>query len=94
MQKSMKKVIILFPDDWLSYSPTTINLATHLLQQGFQVKIIAVDEKKYKSQTFPDNKYLTIEFVNPEAQNLSTKIASRLEKYLNKSLIFLHKRAC
>ena len=37
-----RKVLIVFPDDWLAYSPTVTNLRDHLAQD-FEVSIIAFD---------------------------------------------------
>jgi glycosyltransferase involved in cell wall biosynthesis len=38
-----KKVIILFPDEWLSHSPTVLNIA-HNLSDRFDITIFAVDD--------------------------------------------------
>lgn len=38
----MKTVLIVFPDDWLSYSPTILNLVTLMLKRGFGVRVLTV----------------------------------------------------
>ncbi len=38
----MKTCLIVFPDDWLSYSPTVLNLSSLLLARGWGVKIVTV----------------------------------------------------
>jgi glycosyltransferase involved in cell wall biosynthesis len=38
----VKSCLIIFPDDWLSYSPTVLNLASMMLTRGWRVKIVTV----------------------------------------------------
>jgi len=51
MSKSKKKILIIFPDEWLSYSPTVLNL-THILSQSFDVRGIAVHSRRYKGRPY------------------------------------------
>ena len=38
----VKSCLIIFPDDWLSYSPTVLNLTSLMSMRGWRVKIVTV----------------------------------------------------
>ena len=41
-----KKVLIIYPDEWVAYSPTILNLVD-VLASSFSVKVIAVDTGRF-----------------------------------------------
>ncbi len=45
------KVLILFPDTWLSYSPSIINLTKVMIEGGWQVTVIAVHDGSFHKTT-------------------------------------------
>ena len=46
MEKN-RKVFILFPDTWLSYSPSIINLAKVMIDSGLQVTLVSFHDGSY-----------------------------------------------
>ena len=48
-----KKVVILFPDAWLAYSPTIINLTRILCQNNYTVEIITFKQIHQINEVFP-----------------------------------------
>jgi hypothetical protein len=46
-----KKILVIFPTEWVAYSPTILNLID-ALRSDFSLKVIAIDNNKY------DNTYL------------------------------------
>lgn len=56
-----KKVLIVFPDTWLAYSPTVLNLKYCLEESGYEVDIVAIDDNSTKKDIKLINiKYVTI----------------------------------
>lgn len=94
MTKRKNKILILFPDDWLSYSPTIINLAEILNEDGFEVTIIAVAKNKQISNAIHQNVKLLyvedsislfIKFLN-KIENLILKVSKLLNRLCNKTV--------
>ena len=48
-----RNLLILFPDEWLSHSPTMLNLV-HTLKDSFDVRVIAVDDGVYRNSSLQD----------------------------------------
>lgn len=44
----MKKLLIIFPNEWLAYTPTVLNLVDKLAD-SFNVRVVAIDDGSYKS---------------------------------------------
>lgn len=70
----MKKALIIFPDEWLRYSPTVLNLRTCLLE-SHEVDVIAGDNDYFKNEGLLEN--LTL--VSYESKAL--RIQRKLGKY-------------
>jgi len=47
----MKKILIVFPDDHVSYSPTILNLVRLLSSSSFCVNVICIDAGNYKNSS-------------------------------------------
>lgn len=47
------KVVIFFPESWLPYSPTVMNLANLLLEDDFDVKVYWIDDGSYSAKSAP-----------------------------------------
>ena len=45
------KALILFPDTWLSYSPSIINLAKVMMERGWQVNVLAIHDGSFQKTT-------------------------------------------
>lgn len=58
---SNKNVLIVFPDEWLSYSPTVINLAHCFMQEGDSVKIITIKNGDFNNDSVRN---LDITYIN------------------------------
>lgn len=89
MQEGKKELVLVFPDDWISYSPTVINLVNELLGADFIVKIIAFDSSKYKEITFNKNPNLSIQFLHVKNDTFLLKAGAMFERYLNQSMILI-----
>ena len=70
-----RTALIIFPDEWLQYSPTVINLHNCLQEDGYKVKIIAADNGHF------DNKGLVEELVQVRTSGFCSYIARRLKRY-------------
>jgi hypothetical protein len=51
MNLKVNKAFILFPDTWLSYSPSIINLAKVMIERGWQVTIFAFHDNSFQKTT-------------------------------------------
>ena len=51
-----RRVLIVFPDEWASYSPTLINLV-NALENHFNVRVLAFDCGQYKNNQLPTRNY-------------------------------------
>jgi len=63
-----KKICIVFPDEWVSYSPTIINLAKEL-SFFFNVEVICFDNGRYDLTHLNNNKMykiINIAFITPK----------------------------
>jgi len=43
----MKSALIIFPDEWLAYSPTMLNAFSILVGEGWHVTVFALDNSRY-----------------------------------------------
>ncbi len=73
-----QRIIIIFPDDWLSYSPTIINLA-NIASHIASVHIITVDESKFQPNTFHSNDNIRLHFINLMGDSYVFKVIKLLE---------------
>jgi len=64
---SRKKLIVIFPDEWLSHSPTPLNLVT-CLSSAFDVKLVTFDDGCFSNDQLCDDRY---EFIR-----INTRLAS------------------
>jgi len=62
---SRSDVIILFPDPWLPYSPTILNIQSILEKNGISLTIICFDNNKYFPKTFNPGNNIIVKKVNP-----------------------------
>lgn len=53
-----RKAFILFPDTWLSYSPSIINLAKVMIECGWQVTLVAFHDGSYHKTVDVDVSYV------------------------------------
>jgi glycosyltransferase involved in cell wall biosynthesis len=63
-----KRLLIIFPDEWLSHSPTLLNLVT-CLSNDFNIKLITFDDGFFKNDHLRDNRFKFIN-VNPHLAHL------------------------
>ena len=52
-------ILLLFPDEWIAYSPTVLNLIS-LLEQSFKIIVISIDTGKYQRPTSTSIRYIYI----------------------------------
>jgi hypothetical protein len=52
----MKTLAVLFPDEWIAYSPTVIQL-TKVLREDFDVRVYAIDTGKYDNHALDNSIY-------------------------------------
>jgi len=48
-----KNLLIIFPDEWLSHSPTLLNLV-HILKDSFNVRVISIDDSVFRNSRLND----------------------------------------
>jgi glycosyltransferase involved in cell wall biosynthesis len=51
-----KRLLIIFPDEWLSHSPTLLNLVT-CLSGDFKIKLVTFDDGFFKNDHLRDNRF-------------------------------------
>lgn len=47
--KAVKSAVIIFPDEWLPYSPTTLNLLQCLKERGFETRVVTVRSSLFRN---------------------------------------------
>ena len=50
----MKTALVVFPDEWLPYCPTILNIVQSLREEGWSVKVIAVDNNRFEGAVLKD----------------------------------------
>ena len=73
-----KKILIVFPNEWLSYTPTLLNLIEYL-STTFEVKAFAIDDGSYSNENIKSDCIIFI-----KVNYLLSKIAITMEKYFPK----------
>lgn len=53
---SKRRLLIIFPDEWLSHSPTLLNLAT-CLSSDFNIKLVTFDDGFFKNDLLCDDRF-------------------------------------
>lgn len=53
---SKKRLLIIFPDEWLSHSPTLLNLVT-CLSSDFDIKLVTFDDGFFKNDLLCDDRF-------------------------------------
>lgn len=79
-----KDVLIVFPDEWLSYSPTIINLAHCFMQKGDNVEIIAMRNGNYSNENI---KGLNISYI--DTNNYINELFNNICSYKTYKLFLL-----
>jgi glycosyltransferase involved in cell wall biosynthesis len=51
-----KKVLIIFPNEWLAYTPTILNLVAKI-SDVFDVKVLAIDDGSYRNKEIDSNNF-------------------------------------
>jgi glycosyltransferase involved in cell wall biosynthesis len=88
---SKKRLLIIFPDEWLSHSPTLLNLVD-CLSGGFDIKLVTFDDGFFKNDHLCDDRFVFIKINIHLARFLLRKI--RILYDIVKAmllLIWLHK---
>ena len=86
VRQLMAKVLIVFPDEWLAYSPTVLNFIDCFRLLGYPVTVLAVDDGSYEVKVYAE--YITYIRIHPLLSRLLTKL--RLYKTFKVFLIFWH----
>lgn len=77
-----KRILIIFPNEWLAYTPTILNLVKNFADT-FDVTVIAIDDGNYKNDEIPDDAIKFIK-INPLLLKLNTftgKLLGSLKLY-------------
>ena len=83
----MRHVLIVYPDEWLSYSPTVLNLV-RVLEATFSVTLVAIDDGTFHNRAV-ENERIEFVRVNP----LAAKCLRRLRPlYAAVKAALLHAR--
>lgn len=51
-----KKILIIFPNEWLSYTPTLLNLV-HKLKESFEIQVFTIDDGLYNNQSITQKEF-------------------------------------
>ena len=78
----MKKVLFIFPNEWLSYTPTVINMIAGL-RDSFEIKIIATDNGNYNNEFFQGKEF---DFIS--LRGTFAKLIYRLGKLLGNQRLY------
>ena len=78
----MKKVLFIFPNEWLSYTPTVINMIAGL-RDSFEIKVIATDNGNYKNEFFQGKEF---DFIS--LKGTFAKVIYRLGKFLGNQRLY------
>ena len=70
-----KKILIIFPNEWLAYTPTILNLVGKM-SDVFDVKVLAIDDGNYRNSELDSNNF---EFIRVNAAVL------KLHAFITKS---------
>lgn len=69
-----KKLLIIFPNEWLAYTPTVLNLVSKLAD-SFDIRVIAIDDGSYKNNELIRKEF---EFIKIDSSIIKTT------KFINK----------
>jgi len=62
-------ILIIFPDEWLSHSPTILNLV-RVLETSFNVNVLALDDGTFRNSDLRDDRFMFIRINKTLAQTL------------------------
>ena len=51
--KTLKKIVVSFPHEWVAYSPTILNLV-EIFRNYSEIKVLFIDNGKYNNRELPD----------------------------------------
>ncbi|MEA2489349.1 MAG: hypothetical protein QOH21_1141 [Acidobacteriota bacterium] len=81
----MKRAVIIFPDEWLPYSPTALNLLQCLKERGYSTRVVTV-----RSTLFRNFEAYEADVASFRVPYLLQRVLSRLRLYrLLKLLLFV-----
>jgi glycosyltransferase involved in cell wall biosynthesis len=81
----MKTAVIVFPDEWLPYSPTVLNLLQCLKERGYSAKVVTVRSSLFRNFEAYENDVTSF-----RVPHLLQRILTKLRLYkLLKLLLFL-----
>jgi glycosyltransferase involved in cell wall biosynthesis len=83
MQEGKREVIIIFPDNWLDYSPTVINISK-ILSRHFHVTVISAGKKIPSTDIFGNHTNITPKYIDIEGRFIKRVITTT-----DRVLIFL-----
>lgn len=78
----MKSVIIVFPDEWLVYSPTLLNMISLLVKSSWKVTIIAVNNRRYPQLQMKDVEFIWVSMPKLYLIRLEKGFFYRVYKFL------------
>lgn len=52
----MKKILVIFPNEWLAYTPTLLNLISGL-RDSFEIKVVATDNGSYRNEELEGDEF-------------------------------------
>lgn len=82
---SKKKILIIFPDEWLSYSPTILNLL-ELFSKNDEVTLVYIDNNMFNNKKI---QYLNTQIVKVDINKFFYRILAKLRLYKLYKLISL-----
>jgi glycosyltransferase involved in cell wall biosynthesis len=68
----MRHVLVVYPDEWLSYSPTVLNLV-RVLEAAFTVTLVAIDDGTFRNRALENDRFKFI-----RVNTLAAKFLRRL----------------
>ena len=87
ISKNQKKILIIFPDDCLSHSPTILNL-TKLLSYKSSVKVIGMSTHSYSNSLLASNTFELVSTKNPIMSFLGKTRQMNLYNFCKVVLLF------
>ncbi|MFQ5334673.1 MAG: hypothetical protein ACE5DN_01230, partial [Flavobacteriales bacterium] len=79
-----RKALIIFPDEWLQFSPTVINMHRCLTEDGFDVTVLAADNGCFRNDGLVDG------LVKVNTSGIASRIARKTGRYRD----FKFRRIC
>ena len=68
-----KSLLVIFPDEWLSHSPTVLNLVT-CLSDVFEIRVITIDDGCFNNSELKDDRYTFIKINSFLARNFLRRV--------------------